>query len=142
MPDIEPVDKINTSEYEVEGEWGWYNAPIPPPGGFLVNVGLAMELWSGGAYKATLHRVVFPPPKAGQELEGRYSMTLFVQPDDEVVSFSLHPSLAQLTGQEIRPVLEGGKVDMDVLAITSKELFGGKLKESFERIKAMPARTG
>ena len=116
------MDTLNTSEYAVEGDWGWYDAPIPPLGGFLINVGLAMELWSGGAYKATLHRVVFPPAKEGQALESRYSITYFVQPDDEV---------------EIRPVLGEGK---EGPGITSKELFGGKLKESLERIKAMPPR--
>ena len=116
-----PVDLAHKSEYAYEGSWGWYDAPIPPLGGFLVNVGLAMELWSAAAYKATLHRVIFPPPKDGR-LDGRYSITYFVQPDDEVV---------------IRQVMGGKEVGEGV---TSKELFGGKLKESFDRIKAMPMR--
>lgn len=84
---VEPVDSNNNSEYSTDGQWGWYDAPVPPSGAFLVNVGLAMELWSGGAYKATLHRVVFPTPKEGtvEDLDGRYSIAYFVQPDDEVV---------------------------------------------------------
>ncbi|KAK1926686.1 hypothetical protein DB88DRAFT_508775 [Papiliotrema laurentii] len=126
VPDAEPVDTNHNSEYTFEGEWGWYNAPIPPPGGFLINVGLAMELWSGGAYKATLHRVVFPPAKEGEGLQGRYSVTYFVQPDDQV---------------EIRPVLQGGANVKEGEPVTSKDLFGGKLKESLERIKNMPERS-
>jgi isopenicillin N synthase-like dioxygenase len=62
-----------------------------------------MELWSGGAYKATLHRVVFPTPKDGtiEDLEGRYSIAYFVQPDDEVVGYVDRRSLREemLTGR-------------------------------------------
>jgi hypothetical protein len=97
-----------------------------------------MELWSGGAYKATLHRVVFPTPKEGtsEDLEGRYSIAYFVQPDDEVVSCVDR----RVMRKEIQPVLEGegGKVDTSIPAITSKALFGGKLQESLDRIKNMP----
>ncbi len=72
-----------------------------------MNVGLGMELWSGGNYKATLHRVIFPDQpvieapsqpngdnavsdQEEQEDEGkwgdRYTIGFFVQPDDDVVS--------------------------------------------------------
>ena len=79
-------DTINNSEYTTPGEWAWYDAPVPPPSRFLVNVGLAMESWSGGAYKATLHRVIFPEPKDGEgALKDRYTFAYFVQPDDDVV---------------------------------------------------------
>ena len=80
---LPPVDTLNNSEYTTTGYWGWFNAPIPPPGSFLVNVGLAMELWSGGAYRATLHRVVFP--EGQDDLKDRFSLAYFVQPDDQVV---------------------------------------------------------
>ena len=56
-----------------------------------------MELWSGGAYKATLHRVVFPAPPKEDGLKGRYSVTYFVQPDDDVVSVALSSSLCLMT---------------------------------------------
>jgi isopenicillin N synthase-like dioxygenase len=141
VPDAEPVDTNHNSEYTFEGEWGWYNAPIPPPGGFLINVGLAMELWSGGAYKATLHRVVFPPAKEGEGLQGRYSVTYFVQPDDQVVRPASSSARDVSNVQEIRPVLQGGANVKEGEPVTSKDLFGGKLKESLERIKNMPERS-
>ncbi|CAD6570347.1 MAG: hypothetical protein TREMPRED_005736 [Tremellales sp. Tagirdzhanova-0007] len=118
------TDTVNNSEYPTQGDWAWYDAPVPPPGGFLVNVGLAMELWSGGAYKATLHRVIFPQPSThhAERLPDRYTFAYFVQPDDEV---------------EIQPVLQDGKVDLSVSAIRAGELFGSKLRESMERSKRM-----
>ena len=51
-----------------------------------------MELWSGGAYKATLHRVIFPQSQSQSQsdsrherLADRYTFAYFVQPDDQVV---------------------------------------------------------
>ncbi|WWD00238.1 hypothetical protein V866_007147 [Kwoniella sp. B9012] len=117
---------LNSNEYE------WYPAPVPPRGGFLVNVGLAMEFWSSGIYKATVHRVVFPnspssPSKQDQENEAgladRYSLAFFVQPDDNV---------------ELNPILPGGKIDYTRKAITSGELFNTKLKESMDKSKNIP----
>jgi isopenicillin N synthase-like dioxygenase len=70
-----------------DDSWQWYDAPVPPPGGFLVNVGLGMELWSSGTYKATLHRVIFPEHQR-EALDDRYTLGFFVQPDDDVVSLS------------------------------------------------------
>jgi hypothetical protein len=85
--DVSPTSQVplpvpGTSRLEAEDTWAWYDAPVPPPGGFLVNVGLAMELWSSGAYKATLHRVIFPDEGA---LGDRDTLAFFVQPDDDVV---------------------------------------------------------
>ena len=88
-PPTAPASTTNESDYassyDPADQWGWYDAPVPPAGGVLVNVGLAMELWSGGAYKATMHRVVFPKSTGG--VKERYTLAYFVQPDDEVVSF-------------------------------------------------------
>ncbi|RSH90184.1 hypothetical protein EHS25_001518 [Saitozyma podzolica] len=120
--DVSPTSQVplpvpGTSRLEAEDTWAWYDAPVPPPGGFLVNVGLAMELWSSGAYKATLHRVIFPDEGA---LGDRDTLAFFVQPDDDV---ALHP------------VLPGGIVDTSQKAITSGELFDSKLQESMNRFK-------
>ncbi|KAL7424584.1 hypothetical protein Q5752_000268 [Cryptotrichosporon argae] len=117
----------------VEPSWAWHAAPVPPPGGFLVNVGLGMELWSGSNYKATMHRVIFPTRPARQpgseapDVEGlrdRYTLAYFVQPDDNV---------------PFHPVRAGGQIDYAEEAITSGELFDLKLRESMERSKALLA---
>jgi isopenicillin N synthase-like dioxygenase len=44
----------------------------------VVNVGDAMEFWTGGRFKSTLHRV------AEGKGEERWSLVYFDQPDDEV----------------------------------------------------------
>ncbi|KAK8846702.1 hypothetical protein IAR55_005789 [Kwoniella newhampshirensis] len=117
---------------DAKDTFAWYPAPIPPRGGFLVNVGLGMELWSSGMYRATLHRVIFPSPseeeiKAAQEgLADRYTLAFFVQPDDDVA---------------FQPILPGGKIDTSVRAITSGELFDSKLRESMNRFKDIPTST-
>lgn len=91
MPTVPPITGYSDN---VPG-WQWYDAPVPDdPGSFIVNVGLAMELWSSGVYKATMHRVIFPtkPEQESQPdeqeeggLGDRYSLAYFVQPDDDVV---------------------------------------------------------
>ncbi|TYJ54401.1 hypothetical protein B9479_004911 [Cryptococcus floricola] len=111
----------------------WYPAPIPEAhqdehAGFLVNVGLGMELWSNGAYKATMHRVIFPGEEAGSEsVQDRHTIGFFVQPDDHVA---------------FQPILPGGKVDTSTKAITSGELFDMKLQESMERFQKHFAFSG
>ncbi|ODO03090.1 hypothetical protein I350_05935 [Cryptococcus amylolentus CBS 6273] len=111
----------------------WYPAPIPEAhqdehAGFLVNVGLGMELWSNGAYKATMHRVIFPGEEAGSEsVQDRDTIGFFVQPDDHVA---------------FQPILPGGKVDTSTKAITSGELFDMKLQESMERFQKHFAFSG
>jgi isopenicillin N synthase-like dioxygenase len=83
VPGTSRVEAHDTDDIDhTDHTWAWYDAPVPPPGGFLVNVGLAMELWSSGAYKATLHRVIFPNDGA---LGDRDTLAFFVQPDDDVV---------------------------------------------------------
>ena len=42
-----------------------------------------MDIWSGGQFKATWHRVVCPP---GDMVKGRRSTVFFMIPDNEVVS--------------------------------------------------------
>ncbi|WRT65087.1 uncharacterized protein IL334_002029 [Kwoniella shivajii] len=113
----------NGNDYEDTYEW--YDAPVPAKGGFLVNVGLGMELWSNGMYKATLHRVIFPVSEGEKSgtTKDRYSMAFFVQPDDNVA---------------FQPILPGGKIDNTIKAITSGELFNSKLQESMDRFKAIP----
>ncbi len=54
----------------------WVSAP-PIPGTFIVNIGDMLELWTGGAYKATPHRV-----RPGLE-KSRISMPFFFDPSFE-----------------------------------------------------------
>ena len=75
---------------QVQGEGGWIEAP-PLPGSFVVNTGELLELASNGYYRATVHRVVAPPP--GVE---RLSLAFFLAArlDAVVPHLALTPALA------------------------------------------------
>lgn len=60
------------------GEWKWVQYL---PQSLVVNVGEALELLTGGLFKATIHRVVKPP--ADQEREKRIGVIYFARPIDE-----------------------------------------------------------
>jgi isopenicillin N synthase-like dioxygenase len=70
----------------------WVDAR-PLPGSFVVNIGELLELATDGYLRATVHRVVSPPP--GQE---RLSIAFFLgaQLDAVVPVFPLSPALATL----------------------------------------------
>ena len=75
---------------QVEGEEGWIDAP-PVPGTFVVNIGEILEMASNGYLRATVHRVVSPPPGID-----RYSVAFFLgaRLDATVPLLSLPPHLA------------------------------------------------
>jgi isopenicillin N synthase-like dioxygenase len=58
-----------------------------PPGGFVVNIGDMMELWSGGRLVSTPHRVI---NRSGRE---RYSFPYFAVPSHDTVVTPLCPAL-------------------------------------------------
>ncbi|WP_323920732.1 isopenicillin N synthase family dioxygenase [Aeromonas caviae] len=80
------------SGLEVETADGWIPAP-PLPGALVVNIGELLELASDGYLKATLHRVVSPPPGVS-----RLSCAFFMAArlDATVPLLSLSPELAAL----------------------------------------------
>ncbi|KAF6816909.1 2og-fe oxygenase [Colletotrichum plurivorum] len=59
------------------GEWKWAKYI---PGALIVNVGEALELLTGGLFKASIHRVVKPP--ADQETAKRIGVVYFAQPSN------------------------------------------------------------
>ncbi len=72
---------------EVQTRTGDWITPDCPPGGFVVNIGDMLELWSGGRLKSTPHRVV---NRSGRE---RYSFPYFAVPRHDVVVEPLLPTL-------------------------------------------------
>jgi isopenicillin N synthase-like dioxygenase len=61
------------------GEWKY----IPPvDGGIICNIGDALQFWSAGYLKSTIHRVVRPP--RDQDSVKRLGLFYFVRPGDEV----------------------------------------------------------
>ena len=51
----------------------WVSVAPPPPGHLVVNLGKNMEVWSGGRFRATLHRVVMSSDR------DRYSVPFFYE---------------------------------------------------------------
>ncbi len=72
---------------EVQTRDGGWITPDCPAGGFIVNIGDMLELWSGGRLKSTPHRVV---NRSGKE---RYSFPYFAVPRHDVVVEPLLPPL-------------------------------------------------
>ena len=72
---------------EVQTHNGGWITPDCPPGGFVVNIGDMLELWSGGRLKSTPHKVV---NRSGRE---RYSFPYFAVPRHDVVVAPLLPPL-------------------------------------------------
>ncbi|UWQ90250.1 isopenicillin N synthase family oxygenase [Rhodobacteraceae bacterium M382] len=83
---------------EVQTRDGGWITPDTPPGGFVVNIGDMLELWSGGRLVSTPHRVV---NKSGKE---RYSFPYFAVPRHDVV---VAPLCAPRDGFE-RPAVHCG----------------------------------
>lgn len=75
---------------QVEHDGDWIDVPAVP-GAFVVNIGELMEFATDGYLKATVHRVVSPPPG-----EQRLSIPFFFNPalDSTVPRVALPPELA------------------------------------------------
>jgi len=86
---------------QVQAEDGHWIDAVPVPGTFVVNIGELLELASNGYLKATVHRVVSPPP--GTE---RLSVAFFLgaRLDATVPLLDLPPHLAaEATGPTADP---------------------------------------
>lgn len=85
---------------QIETDGGWLDAE-PIPGTFVVNIGELLELASDGYLRATVHRVVPPPPGAE-----RYSVAFFLgaRLDTSIPHLALPPHLAaQALGPDSDP---------------------------------------
>ncbi|TFK52774.1 Clavaminate synthase-like protein [Heliocybe sulcata] len=63
-----------------EGHWQWARYV---PNGLVINIGDMLQFLSNGFYKATVHRVVQPPPSQGGL--ARLGLFFFSMPDDSIV---------------------------------------------------------
>lgn len=76
-------------EGETKGEGRWIPVPVLPPGTaedpappILVNIGDLLSYWTGGLFRSTLHRVVFPSEIRDETdtQSPRYSIAYFCHP--------------------------------------------------------------
>lgn len=57
---------------------------LPEPGAYVVNIGDVMQIWTGGRWVSTLHRVVNPPAELASRAR-RHSVVFFHQPNYDAV---------------------------------------------------------
>jgi len=72
------------------------------PGSILLNIGDLLEMWTGGRYPATMHRVMVPDDESVRSLS-RQSIAFFIHPDDEVTIQPLqgsHTRFPPITSRE------------------------------------------
>ena len=72
MTFLPPADEEGLQVLDTDGTWFW---PELPEDSLIVNMGMFLERWTNGRFRATPHRVV--PPRAND----RYSLACFVNPD-------------------------------------------------------------
>ncbi|GAA6009952.1 hypothetical protein JCM10207_002170 [Rhodosporidiobolus poonsookiae] len=89
----------------------WHSAPVIP-GTVLVNLGLALEGWTGGIMRATLHQVM-PTADGADGLRGRRSIAYFANPRGDVV---------------LNPISADGTIKEDAKAKTMKEFLEDRIK--------------
>ncbi|KAM0789297.1 hypothetical protein ACM66B_000137 [Microbotryomycetes sp. NB124-2] len=70
LPSTEPIDSPDSA---------WQDTGLVDDA-LLVNIGDALELWSGATFKSTLHRVRLPTPLPPQGIPERFSIAWFNQP--------------------------------------------------------------
>lgn len=81
------------------------------PNAIVVNIGDALEFWTAGRLRSTVHRVVFP--RSASENVGRLSIPVFIQPDRHVV-------LAPIKGRDGPVELETG-IDAEFLEVLRRK---------------------
>ncbi len=65
-----------------DGNGGWIDVQAPE-GGFVCNISDAMQRWTGGRFRSTLHRVVNPPRDVARQ--DRISLVTFHNPNHDTV---------------------------------------------------------
>ena len=86
-----------------DGEW---HAVPPRPGGFVVNAGDLIQVWTNDRWRSPPHRVVNPPP--GLARKGRLSLVFFTGPADETVIEALPGTFGEGRPKRYEPVSARG----------------------------------
>ncbi|GJD00009.1 2OG-Fe(II) oxygenase [Colletotrichum higginsianum] len=118
---------------QVSRAGAWRDVPCLPDA-VVVNIGDALEFWTAGRLRSTVHRVAFP--RSASENVGRLSIPVFIQPDRHVV-------LAPIEGPGDKP--EGGvgaeflevlrrKGYEDARPVTSSEHLERRIRATYARV--------
>ncbi|KAK4051331.1 hypothetical protein OIV83_002815 [Microbotryomycetes sp. JL201] len=91
LPSTEPIDSPDSA---------WQDTGLVE-GALLVNIGDALELWSGAKFKSTLHRVRLPTPLPQQGIPERFSIAWFNQPAPQASLKTVVPT-SQITEHDMQ----------------------------------------
>ena len=81
--DVDDIDSGGGLQVRLKsGEW---HAVPPTPGAFVVNIGDLYEVWTNGRWRATVHRVMKPPPGSAAASAPRLSIPFFTGPRNDAV---------------------------------------------------------
>ncbi len=92
-----------------DADGDWHDAEYVP-GSLTINVGDLLEMWSGGRWRSSRHRVL--PPSTETPEEGLMSLVFFGEPDDDTIIAPL------LEGDAFEPVRARDFLEAKIAAIT------------------------
>jgi isopenicillin N synthase-like dioxygenase len=94
---------------EEQGGDCWVDVPCLEDA-IVVNIGDALEFWTAGRLRSTVHRVVFP--RCARENVARMSIPVFIQPDRNVMLAPLIRSEDQPKAGRARATEEAGFLEV------------------------------
>ncbi|WP_051467736.1 isopenicillin N synthase family dioxygenase [Actinomadura oligospora] len=98
----------------LQGEDTWRDVRAVP-GGFVINIGDLMSLWTGGRWVSTMHRVVNPERT---DTSSRLSVPFFFQPNHDAAIKPLPPVAPAPGGRRPQAVIAG-----EWMALKTRKLF-------------------
>lgn len=110
---------------EVKSPRGTWVRASPIPGTIVVNAGDLLSRWSNDLISSTKHRVIQPPPKAGEMedaddphsmFSARYSIAYFCNPNSDKLIETLPGTFTDEAPKKYEPVTSGDYIEMRLAA--------------------------
>ena len=107
---------------------GWHDV-LPPEHGFLVNLGDLLAEWTNDRWRATVHRVVPPPPDQAGAFRRR-SVAWFQQPNHDALIEVLPTCISTDNPARYKPVTSGAHLMAKLVGPRTQE-HTGEIEEQF-----------
>lgn len=133
----QPSDQGGLQVLLPDGEQGgdsWIDVPCLEDA-IVVNIGDALEFWTAGQLRSTVHRVAFP--RCARENVARLSIPVFIQPDRDVILAPLlrgeRPLVSRASAAEEDDFLEvlQRKGYPSAKPVTSREHLARRIKATY-----------
>ncbi|KAJ9609148.1 hypothetical protein H2200_006919 [Cladophialophora chaetospira] len=112
-----------------------YHSKTFPP--VVVNIGDLLSYWTSGLLRSTVHRVVLtaPPVQDGESNADRFSIAVFVQPDDDTVLTPIPSPLVEERAASFKGKIVGhggGVMDAEALStLTAGQHLSSRLRATY-----------